>query len=283
MTYIAPGIQSGDVVLGGLFSGGVFGRRSVTFPPIQAARPLYVIGDVHGRADLLVPLVDKIMQDAAGTGSETLRPELVFVGDIVDRGPESRSVVEFLAAVQEWPELDSIFLVGNHELMLLQFLNDPVIGRRWLRYGGYETLMSYDPGRIGDLGDDDELRRIAGVLKEAMGPHLEFIENLRPWHSNGNLLITHAGADPVLAPEQQTIEALVWGVPSFHQHHREDGLWVVHGHTIVQTPSVREGRIAIDSGAYKTGVLTALKVDGTEVEFITETGAPSPEADEYDI
>lgn len=270
-------------MLGGLFGGSVFGRRRASYPPIQSARPIYVIGDVHGRADLLVALVDRIMQDAAALGEDAMRPELVFVGDIVDRGPDSRSVIEFLIAVQDWPELESTFLVGNHELMLLQFLNDPVIARRWLRHGGYETLLSYDPGRIGDLGNDDELRRLAGILREAMGPHLEFVENLRPWHSNGNLLITHAGADPMLAPSQQTIEALVWGVPSFFEHPREDGLWVVHGHTIVEAPIAREGRIAIDTGAYKTGLLTALKVVGTEVSFITETGAASSEEDEYAI
>ena len=270
------------MVLGGLFGSSVFGRRSVSFPPIQAARPLYIVGDVHGRADLLVALVDKIMQDAAELGTGSVKPELVFVGDIIDRGSDSRSVVEFLTAVQEWPELETTFLVGNHELMLLQFLNDPVIGRRWLRFGGYETLLSYDPGRLGDLGNDDELRRIAGILKEAMGSHLAFIEDLRPWHTNGNLLITHAGADPMLPPMQQTIEALVWGVPGFYQTPREDGLWVVHGHTIVEAPSVKEGRIAIDTGAYKTGVLTALKVVGTEVSFISETGTAATEPDEYE-
>lgn len=269
-------------MLGGLFKSGVFGRRSAGLPPVQVPRPLYAIGDVHGRADLLMPLVDRIMQEVAATKEGSARPELVFVGDLIDRGADSRSVIEFLIAVQAWPELDPVFLVGNHELMLLQFLNDPVAGRRWLRFGGYETLLSYDPGRIGDLGDEAELRRIAGLLKEAMGPHLEFIENLRPWHSNGNLLITHAGADPALAPQQQTIEALCWGVPAFYQHVRQDGFWVVHGHTIVEQASIRDGRIAIDTGAYKTGVLTALKVVGSEVSFISQAGSAATEPDEYE-
>lgn len=269
-------------MLGGLFNGGLFSRRDAVMPPIQASRPIYVIGDVHGRSDLLVPLVDKIMLEVAEAESDAARAELVFVGDLIDRGTDSRSVIEFLTAVQAWPELDAVFLVGNHELMLLQFLNDPVAGRRWLRFGGYETLLSYQPGRIGDIGDEAELHRLAGVLKEAMGPHLEFIENLRPWHSNGNMLITHAGADPALAPQQQSIEALCWGVPAFYQHAREDGLWVVHGHTIVEQATARDGRIAIDTGAYKTGVLTALKVIGTQVSFISETGAVPTEPDEYE-
>ncbi|MEM7210939.1 MAG: metallophosphoesterase [Pseudomonadota bacterium] len=250
-------------------------------PPIQAHRPLYVIGDVHGRADLLVPLVDQIMQDVAGQDLGTVLPEVVFVGDLIDRGPDTKSVIEFLIALQDWPEIEATFLVGNHELMLLQFLHDPIAGRRWLKYGGYETLQSYAPGRFGDLGDEAELRRIATELKEAMGTHLEFVENLRPWHSNGNLLITHAGADPSLAPAQQTIEALVWGVPSFYQQAREDGLWVVHGHTIVQHATAHEGRIAVDTGAYRTGVLSALRVVGTDVRFLSERGTAMSGEDDY--
>ncbi|MEM9058849.1 MAG: metallophosphoesterase [Pseudomonadota bacterium] len=253
----------------------------MALPPIRADRPLYVIGDVHGRDDLLVPLVDRIMQDVATHASDAEKPELIFVGDIIDRGIGSRGVIEFLMAVQEWPELDTHFLVGNHELMMLQFLNDPVMGRRWLRFGGYETIQSYEIGRVGDLSDDQELCRIAEALHLALGPHLGFVENLKPWHVNGNLLITHAGADPAVPPTQQTIEALVWGIPTFYQTPREDGLWVVHGHTIVEEPTVHDGRIAIDTGAYRSGRLTALKVVGTDVSFLIETGVAASEIEDY--
>lgn len=269
-------------MLGGLLGGNVFGRRRTPPPPIQAERPIYVIGDVHGRADLLVALVDQIMQDIAAQDFGTVVPELVCVGDLIDRGADSRSTIEFLIAMQEWPEIDAHFLVGNHELMLLQFLHDPVMGRRWLKFGGYETLQSYAPGRIGDLGDEEELRRIAEELRIAMGSHLEFVENLRPWHANGNLLITHAGADPALAPSQQSIDALVWGVPAFYQDAREDGLWVVHGHTIVDQASAYDGRIAVDTGAYRTGLLTALRVIGMDVRFLSEQGAPPAAEEAYE-
>lgn len=269
-------------MIGSFFGGGVFGRRGAPFPPVQADRPLYAVGDVHGRADLLVSLIDQIMQDVANRDASGIRPELVFVGDLVDRGQDSRSVIEFLVAIQDWTEIETTFLVGNHEIMLLQFLHDPVAGRRWLRFGGYETLQSYGLGRIGDIGDEAELHRIAAELNRAMGPHLAFIENLRPWHANGNLLITHAGADPALAPSEQTIDALVWGVPSFHQQVRTDGLWVVHGHTIVEKPCARDGRISIDTGAYRTGTLTALRVIGGDVSFLSATGAASTNADDFD-
>jgi serine/threonine protein phosphatase 1 len=179
--------------------------------------------------------------------------------------------------MQDWPEVKPVFLVGNHELMMLQFLQNPVDGRRWLRHGGYETLLSYEIADIGDLGDADQLRRIAEQLRDAMGPHLEFIENLEAWHRNGNLLVTHAGAQPSLPPGEQPIDALVWGVPEFFRTRRQDGLWVVHGHTVVEEPSMHQGRIAIDTGAYRTGRLTALRANGEEVGFFTQRG---PEAEE---
>ena len=256
-----------------------FGRGGL--PAVHAERLIYAVGDVHGRSDLLVPLIDRVLQDALSAATDNGSvPELLFVGDLVDRGPDSRGVLEFLSMVAEWPEFEPIFLIGNHELMLLQFLDDPVKGRNWLRYGGYETLQSYGFGRLGDLADAANLQRIAEDLKAAMGTHLSFLSALRPWHQNGNLLLTHAGADPELAPEDQSVEALVWGVPAFARRRRSDGLWVVHGHTVVETPSVRDGRIAIDTGAYATGRLTVMKVNGSEISFLTEYGEVPEEAED---
>ena len=267
-------------VFGNLFGKGLFGTSGPQDPP-RSDRLLYAVGDVHGRIDLLMPLIDRLFTDAVARMDESRgAAELVFVGDLIDRGPDSRSVIEFVSAIRDWPEIEPIFLVGNHELMLLQFLHDPVQGRRWLRHGGYETCLSYGLNRMGDLGDADQLRRIAEDLKGEMGPHLDFIENLRPWHLNGNVLLTHAGAEPALPPAEQPIEALVWGAPEFQRKSREDGLWVVYGHAIVEQPSVRQGRIPIDTGAYRTGRLTALKVDRGEVSFLTETGAAAEELDE---
>lgn len=251
---------------------GLLGRRRP--PPVHSDGLLYAVGDVHGRADLLLAVVDRILQDALvkSDPGETL-PEVVFVGDVIDRGPDSFEVIEFLMSIRDWPEIRPVFLLGNHELMLLKFLQDPQANRKWLGYGGFETLQSYGLGRVRDLADRDTLRRLAEDLRGAMGPHLAFFENWTPWHRNGNLLITHAGADPELAPEEQTEDALLWGVPEFERRSRRDGLWVVHGHTVVAEPSVRNGRIAIDTGAYITGRLTALKVDGSEISFLTEIGS----------
>ena len=250
-------------------------------PAVQAERLIYAVGDVHGRSDLLMPLIDRVFQDAlATTDGQMPPPELIFVGDLIDRGPDSRGVLEFLASVAEWPEFEPIFLIGNHELMLLQFLDEPLKGRDWLRYGGYETLQSYGFGRLGDLADPKNLQRIAEDLKAAMGPHLSFLSALKPWHRNGNLLFTHAGADPELSPENQSVEALVWGTQAFMRRRRTDGLWVVHGHNVVETPSVRSGRIAIDTGAYATGRLTVMKINGGEISFLTEIGTAPEEAED---
>lgn len=239
-------------------------------------RSVYAIGDLHGRADLLLALVERILTDSGDADDPV---EIVFLGDYVDRGPNSREVLEFLIAAAEWPEVRPVFLLGNHELMLLRFLADPMGERRWLRYGGYDTLLSYGIGNLGDLDDRNELRRIASALREAMGAHLEFIEDLRPWHRNGNVLFTHAGADPGLAPDEQTIDALAWGVPEFETEARSDGLWVVHGHVIVPKPLVRPGRISVDTGAWTTGRLTALKIVGSEISFLTQTGPEGPTLD----
>ncbi len=265
-------------MLGRLFGGDLFKPSGFGQGGPRSDSLLYAIGDIHGRIDLLIPLTERLLGDALSFAQENAKaPEVVFVGDMIDRGPHSQQVIEFLMAVQEWPELDPVFLVGNHELMLLQFLDNPVEGRRWLRYGGYETLVSYGLGKIGDIGDGDELHRIAEDLRAAMGPHLGFIENLKAWHANGNVLFAHAGADPVLPPAEQPIEALIWGTPEFERTRRPDGMWVVHGHTVVEEPTVRLGRIPIDTGAYITGKLTAFRLRGDEIGFLTEQGATALE------
>ena len=241
---------------------------------------VYAVGDIHGRRDLLEPLFEKLVQDAIGEEARhgAARPPVVFLGDMVDRGPDTRGTLEFLDAIRERPEIETIFLRGNHEEMLLQFLADPVTHRRWLLHGGYETLESYGLGRVGDLEDPGELARIAGDLKAAMGPHVDLLEACATWYEDGNLAFVHAGADPDLPVQMQSDETLIWGCEAFERKRRRDGAWVVHGHTIVEKPVIRHNRIPIDTGAYLTGVLTALKARGTELDFISHEGGMNPPA-----
>lgn len=248
--------------------------RFETRHPIAADRLVYAIGDVHGRIDLLEPLIEKILVDALShqdDGDDT-PAEVIVVGDVVDRGPHSREALEFLTAIQAWPEITPIFLLGNHEQMLLEFLEDPLANKRWLRYGGYETLLSYELDLHGDLFEDRTILRVAGDLAAAMGPHVDLLGQFVNSHMNGNLFFCHAGADPSVPIEEQPSAALVWGTPSFMRYPRKDGIWVVHGHTVVEKPIVKEGRISIDTGAYLSGALTALKVNKSEISFLRETG-----------
>lgn len=243
----------------------------------RQARPLpdslvYAVGDVHGRFDLLMELVEAVLEDAARVGEGSDIPEIVFLGDYVDRGPDTCSTLEFLMTMQEWPEIQPIFLVGNHELMLLDFLRDPVMHWSWLRNGGISTMDSYGIHGSAEIVNPDLLLAAAADLREAMGPHVDFLNRLTPWHRNGNLLFVHAGANPRVAPEYQPIEALVWGTETARR--RKDGLWVVHGHFIVDRPEAARGRIAIDTGAWLTGRLTAMRARRGGVAFLTTHGPP---------
>lgn len=245
---------------------------------LDAGRPcsdrlVYAVGDVHGRADLLELLVEKLLTDALRECEDSgeARPPVVFLGDMIDRGPDSRGVLEFLSGMQDWPELDLHLLGGNHEAMLFDFLEAPTENVRWLRYGGYETLESYGLGRVGDLENPDDVTRLATELEQAMGAHLVLLQTCQPSFVDGNLAFVHAGADPDLPIGSQPIETVLWGCEAFTRKRRSDGMWVVHGHDIVEKPVVRRGRIALDTGAYASGKLSAMKIRGTDLQFMSQT------------
>jgi serine/threonine protein phosphatase 1 len=226
---------------------------------------IYAVGDVHGRHDLLARLLDRIFEDAAAFEAT---PKIVFLGDYIDRGEHARDAVDLLIELAERPEAETVFLMGNHEQMLLRFLRDPASGSRWLRYGGLQTLMSYEVGGAGNLRAEGEALRFRGALIEALGPHLGFIEGLRVAHRDGNLFFAHAGADPALPTDEQDVATLLWGCESFRTTDRDDGVWVVHGHFVVDQPAAERGRIAVDTGAYFSGRLTAARIAGGEVVFL---------------
>jgi len=239
------------------------GARTTAIAPPETERWVYAIGDVHGRADLLIALLEQILADSARHEG---RPELVFLGDYVDRGEGARDTLDLLIAVSDWPEIDPVFLMGNHEQMLLRFLQDPVRAAPWLRYGGLQTLMSYGVP-VHETETPEALTEIRDRLGDAMGPHIEFIEALRLYHRSGNVVFVHAGADPDRPPEEQDIPSLLWGHKAFFTKPRRDGLWVVHGHTVVNAPEMHAGRIALDTGAYYTGRLSAIRFAEGDTEF----------------
>lgn len=149
-------------------------------------RPVWVVGDVHGYDRLLGQLLDRI----AAARAETLA-DLVLVGDYVDRGDESRAVLDRL------PDLDAVCLLGNHERMMFDFLDEPLTrGNRWLRYGGLQTLASYGIGGVSETTQGDKLEGAAAALRVAMGDDMLRWLRDRPLHwTSGTLTVVHAAAD----------------------------------------------------------------------------------------
>lgn len=225
-------------------------------PPAPDA-PLYVIGDIHGCPDLLERLVARF---------DPALP-VVCLGDYVDRGPDSAAVLRWLMAR---PEITC--LKGNHEAMLLEFLKDPTRrGRRWLRFGGLETLASFGLTGAPDPSDATALRDLRDGLAEAMGAGaLAWLEALPARHLTGNVAVVHAGADPACPVADQPDGTLIWGHPDFGRKRRSDGIWVVYGHVIHPEPRMARGCIALDTGAYATGRLSAARLDPSgKVTFLS--------------
>lgn len=239
-------------------------RAAVKFvTPIDAPGLIYAVGDIHGRADLASNLIDQITDDA-GKREATI----VFLGDYIDRGEHARETLDFLISFAERTAAEAVFLMGNHEQMLLRFLRDPQTAGAWLHYGGLQTVMSYGLGREGSLQDQDASRRLHADLAEALGDHLGFLEGLRLSHRIGNLFFAHAGADPAQPIDEQEVRALLWGSAEFMTKPRVDGNWVVHGHYIVERGAAEQGRISIDTGAYASHRLTAARIEGGRVTFL---------------
>jgi serine/threonine protein phosphatase 1 len=229
-------------------------------------RPTYVVGDIHGRADLLELMLELIDAHIGGSGAGN--PRLVFVGDYVDLGPESAEALARLRELsRDFPQ-NVVCLMGNHERMMLDFLADPVTrGRRWLRTGGDATLRSFrvDPDPLKETAGPEAFRAAAAQLRKAMPEGLEaWIAELPLSWNSGNLWAVHAGADPVHGMEGQTSRVLLWGHPEFEAVPRADGVWIAHGHVERAEPLLEEGRVALDTAAWRTGRLTAcaLRPDG---------------------
>jgi serine/threonine protein phosphatase 1 len=229
--------------------------------PDETAR-IYAIGDIHGRLDLLDRAIDAVDRDLREYGGAALT---VTLGDYVDRGPASRGVLDRLSA-NPFPT-PYIALKGNHELMLEAFLADPALGPQWRDFGGLETLHSYGVavGRIMMSGD---YPAAAEALREAVAPHIAFLQSLKTWHSHGKYFLCHAGVRPGIALDQQSDYDLMWIRAEFLDSDMDFGRIVVHGHTPVARPEVKANRINIDTGAFATGQLTCVVLDDGGHRFL---------------
>jgi len=242
-------------------------------PSAPEGMRLYAIGDIHGRADLLGDLLARIFDDARDTPG--LRKIIIFLGDYVDRGLQSRQVLEMLT--QSWPAgFEAVYLKGNHELAMQQFLDDANFGRSWKYYGGLETLHSYGITELtlSDRPDDFEAARehFNQVLPQA---HREFLMRLENSAEFGDYFFVHAGVRPGISLARQVEDDLLWIREDFLEHEGGFGKVVVHGHTPKEEPVIRSNRIGIDTGAYMTNCLTCLVLEGQEQRLIQSGDNPA--------
>lgn len=245
--------------------------QNTGFAPLAVERPAYLIGDIHGCYDALAQLLDVLDRDTDRPGSV----EVVFLGDYVDRGEQSREVLNLLHAISSSVPEASTMLKGNHDQMLLDFLDNPVDGgRSWLSHGGLQTLASFGIGGVTELSDEKVLRDVAAKLADVLSDDLiAWLRSLSLAHRNGNLTSTHAGTDPHLPMKMQSERTMMWGHRDFRRVPREDGQWIAHGHYTTDRAYVRNGRISLDTGAFHSSVLTAgLVLPGERVIFIDNHG-----------
>ncbi len=233
-------------------------------PVVTASTPadtrIYAIGDIHGRADLVADTIARIDEDLR---RRPVRYALeVYLGDYIDRGADSKGVIDLLAA--RLVTRGAVCLRGNHEALMEDFLRDPQNLEPWLQVGGLHTLASYGISLIADhFKTVDELHR--RLWKALPRTHELFLQCLKPYFICGDFLFVHAGVRPAVPIEHQDPMDLLWIRNEFLESTDDHGMRVVHGHTPVPYPDVRHNRINIDTCAWRTGLLTCIAIEGTSL------------------
>lgn len=243
-------------MIGKLFGGGK------SRPAGPAGERLYAVGDIHGCAGLLRSLLALIDRDASGVGRR-----FVFLGDYVDRGPDSKGVIDALLAIRaDLPA--TVFLRGNHEQAMLDFLNAPDHNEEWLHWGGDKTLESYGVADIWRKHPSELARELAARLPAS---HREFLGSLELWRVIGDYAFVHAGFKPGVALADQVERDCLWIRAEFHnaEPDKRPSQTVVHGHHPVKKPQDSGWRINVDTGAVWSDALTAVVLDGTDRRFLS--------------
>lgn len=230
----------------------------------------YGVGDVHGRLDLLEQMIAKIEEDIGAR--RPAKNVIVFLGDLIDRGPQSAQVIERLRTWRP-ATAKTVFLCGNHEEVLLRVLaGEATVLADWLKFGGAECLASYgvDVDRLSDVHESVALSAVRAAIP---ADHRAFLESFADTFRFGDFLFVHAGIRPGLAVAAQAQKDLRWIRDPFLDDQGDHGFVVVHGHTISERVEERANRIGIDTGAYRSGILTALGIEGAERWFL-DTASP---------
>src|SRR6188768_53545 len=241
-----------------------FARSADTVAPtLPPGQRVYAIGDIHGRRDLFEALVDAIdADDAAATAAETT---IVLLGDLVDRGADSAGVV---ALARAWQRRRRVrILCGNHEEMFLRSFDELEMFRHFLRHGGRETVLSYGIDR--QAFQQADLEEAQALMRGHVPPaDIAFLKSFEDMIAIGDYLFVHAGIDPRAPIEAQRRQDLRWIREPFLSHPDSHGPVIVHGHTISDAPEDCGNRIGIDTGAFMSGRLTALVLEGTDQRYI---------------
>jgi serine/threonine protein phosphatase 1 len=231
-----------------------------------AGERFYAIGDIHGRLDLLDALLRQIDED------DRTRPpaktKLVILGDLMDRGMESRGVIERMMQLDQASD-NIIFIFGNHEeLMIRAWEGERNIMATFNRAGGRETLLSYGISR--EQYEAWDLGEIMHALQEAVPvDHIRFLKGFRNYYKAGDYLFVHAGIRPGIDLEDQTSEDMRWIRGGFLDSDEDLGMMVIHGHSITKEVDERPNRIGIDTGAFNSGILTAIGIEGSTRWFLS--------------
>lgn len=235
-------------------------------PSVPDGVRVYAIGDIHGRSDLLERLHELI--EAHFTANPLPTIHLIYLGDYIDRGPDAVGVMELL--LREPSGFVTVTLLrGNHEEMLLRFLDDPGVGPMWCQLGGLETLLSYGVDVAGTLASEG-YPGVANRAREKLPlPHYELLTQLQSCFTVGDYFFCHAGVRPGVPLEQQQPQDLAWIREPFLEAKENFGKIVVHGHSPTEQPEFRANRINIDTGAYATGRLTCLVLEGTSRHILS--------------
>jgi serine/threonine protein phosphatase 1 len=241
-------------------------RRDAPYPPAPAGTLLYAIGDIHGRADRLAAAHDLIDRDVAERGAQDQALE-IYIGDYVDRGPDSKGVIDRLLARSAKVRL--VALRGNHEIVMESFLRGQISFDDWRRLGGLETVLSYGVDARGLLAKGGVTPR--DFAEKVPVSHLRFISSLASTHTAGAYCFVHAGLRPGIALERQSIADLAWIRDDFLRFPGDFGAIVVHGHTPVTSVDFLYNRINIDTGAYMTNRLSVLRIDADGVAALEPT------------
>ena len=242
-------------------------RAAADLPKVPEGTRVYAIGDIHGRFDLL-QLMHGLIENDAGDFSGP-RKVVVYIGDYVDRGLQSKEVIELL--IQTPLEgFEPVYLKGNHEQALLDFLDGTMLSLDWMAYGGDATLYSYGVGLEGPrTRPENHVELLEKFHANLPDHHGGFYRNLTLSHAEGDYLFVHAGVRPGVPLGEQTETDILWIRGEFLDSDEDFGKVAVHGHSITPEPDIRPNRIGIDTGAFATGRLSCLVLEGEDRRFLS--------------